>query len=118
MRGLPEQRVTWHLDNWAEWIRDQRSDFGFGFRTNDNIFASGNSREFDTMVAEADMRCAKAVDTSIADLPAPESNAVCHFHLAAVFRVGQFRAKPVDMNDAYRRAREYLALALARKGIE
>jgi hypothetical protein len=114
MRGLPEQRVTWHLDNWSEWLRDQRSDFGYGYRNRDAIFLTGNSREFDAMVAAADMRCAHAVDTVVADLPLEQNRAVFHKHTAAVIR-GR-AAENLEAN--YARARAYLALALPRKGIE
>lgn len=114
MRGLPEQRVTWHLDNWAEWQRDQRTDYGYGFANCDGSGAcSVSSKEFDAMVAEADMRCAQVVDVVISDLVPIESAAIKHFHVGAVFRFPRGSA-----TEAYIRARAYLSLALCRRGIE
>jgi hypothetical protein len=115
MRGLPEQRVTWHLENWAEFQRNRASDFGTGFNFRDGSGACSNSsREFDAMVAEVDKHCSEVVDTIIEhDLAPVESMAVKHFHLGAVFRLQR-----ASMTDAYKRARVYLSMALVRRGIE
>lgn len=60
---MTEERLTWHFANWAEWQRDRPSDFGRGYpRKASGGAVSSSSGEFDSMVAEADMCCAIALD--------------------------------------------------------
>lgn len=114
MPDMADHRITWHLDNWAEWMRDQRTDYGYGFPNDDSSGAvSGSSRDFDSMVAEVDMRCAQAVDSIIDDLPPLESRAILHRHIGTVFRCDRS-----DMEEAYERARVGVREGLRKKGIE
>jgi hypothetical protein len=114
MRGMTEERLTWHFENWAEWQRDQRTDFGWGFENADGSGAiSGSSREFDAMVDEADMRCAQALDAILDGLPPIQSCAVYHRYIAAVF---SFHRALLDQ--ALILAREAVRLGLMRRGID
>ncbi len=114
MRGLPEARVTWHLDNWADWQRDRESDFRLGYSYKDGSGAQSNaSRDSDSMRAEVDKRCALATEASIDSLPKEQRDAVAHVHMGTTIKA-TWRA----INDAYLQARMYLSTALARRGIE
>jgi hypothetical protein len=114
MRGMPQDRVTWHLENWAYFQRDRASDFGGGFNWRDGSGARSNSSmEFDAMVAEVDKRVADIVDVIVDDLPPIQSAAVKHMHLAAVFRMAR-----ASLDAAYALARTHLSLELARRGVE
>jgi len=115
-RGMPEDRLTWHLDNWSEWQRDRHADFGRGapHRASGGI-QSGSSRDFDSMVAEVDLKCAKAVDVVIDDLSPVERAAVFHIHMGAVYR---FPRVGLGAEVAYARAREGIRAGLLRRGIE
>lgn len=113
MADMPDHRITWHLDNWAEWMRPQRSDYGDCYDSNTSCFSTGNSRTFEAMVAEADMRCAMAVQAIIESLPPIESCAVHNRHMEAVFRFHR-----ATMDGAYARARISVREGLKRRGIE
>ncbi len=113
MRGIPLERVDWHLDNWSEYMRDQPSDYGYGYPRNISIFRTGNSQEFDSMVAQVDMHCAKVVSQCIADLPPNQGMSVLHVHLAAVFKVAR-----ANIELWYAEAKVSLAIALQTRGIE
>lgn len=114
MPDMPDHRITWHLDNWAEWMRDQRTDYGYGFSNTDGSGAvNGTSRDFDSMVAEADMRCAQAVDSLIDNLPVLQARAVCQRHIGAVFHCDR-----ASMDEAYGWARVAIREGLRKKGIE
>lgn len=111
---MSEAGLTWHLDNWAEWMRDQRTDFGWGYSNEDGSGAkSGTSRSFDSMVDEADMRCAQAVQAIIESLTPVESAAIHHFHIGAVYRFARNTS-----NEIYQRARGLVGAGLIRRGID
>jgi hypothetical protein len=113
MRGLSEERLTWHLENWEYQQRNKASDYGEGFNHRDGSGAcSTSSQEFDTMVETADKQVAGIVDAAVHDLPEAQRKAVLHFHGLAVFRLAR-----QDIDLAYNRARTYLKVDLVERGI-
>ncbi len=71
--GMGEQRAEWHLDNWAAWMR------GVGlpqlwYPGRSPMLGRSGSSDFDALVANADTRCAAAVDAIIEGLPRPFSS--------------------------------------------
>lgn len=106
---MTEDRLSWHLDNWAQWMGKRASTNGYPSRS--MVIGKSNSSDFDTMVANADIRCAVAVDTIVDDLSARERAAVYHRHLAAVWRIRG------DMEECYEDARMTLRIGLNKRGI-
>lgn len=106
--GMNNDRLSWHLWNWARWM--DRGSYGLGYPGRSLCTASGHS-DFDEMVNRADARCARAVDAIVEDLPQPQKLAVHHKHLSAVFRI---RA---DLETAYELACDKISRELTKRGI-
>jgi hypothetical protein len=114
---MDPQRVQWHLENWAEWMTTRASDYGRGYpgRASGRMGVS-QSRDFDSMVAEADSACARAVGAILDESCTPvERSAVHHFHLAAVFRFPRL-GRGAEL--AYETACTKVGRGLVQKGIE
>lgn len=112
--GMDDDRLRWHLDNWAYWQRNRASDYGRGAPPQAaGGFVSGNSSDFEDMVARVDQRCANAVDAIVHKLDPVERCSVYHFHMAAVFRFPR-----LDKGLAYRKARVAIRAGLLRRGID
>jgi hypothetical protein len=104
---MSDERLDWHVWNWARWHRARgRRQGDHQGRASGGIGKSGSS-DFDAMVAAEDTRSAYAVEAIVNDLPAPQSNALHHVQLEAVFRFT--RADPRPHYDA--------ALAAIRAGL-
>lgn len=114
--GMSEDRVTWHLQNWAEWHRDRKTSFGngYGSRASGPFVGATNTREFEAMVVEADNRCAAAVEAILDGIPAMQRFSVHHQHLDAVYRFR--RAEQVHVV-LYANARMAIARGLSIRGI-
>lgn len=114
---MTDERLDWHLANWAEYMRPRQSDYGRGYsgRASGGMGQSG-SRDFDTMVEAADSDCARAVDAIICGSCTPiEQCAVHHYHLGAVFR---FQRIGRGAELAYESAREKIGAGLVQRGID
>ena len=84
---MSEDRLTWHLDNWAFFQREQETDYGRAFASEDGSGAIGyGSQAFDDMVFVEDLKCAQAVNAIMPSLSSIEFAAVSYHHGAAVFR--------------------------------
>ena len=112
---MDEARLDFHLSNWAEWQRDRPSDFGrsYPFCASGGI-RSDASRDFDSMVAEADAKCARATDAVVDGLPPIERASVYHVHLETAFRYPDIGR---SVERAYSLARVAIKTGLKRRGI-
>ena len=105
-----EDRAEWHLWNWSVWHGRRTNSLGYPSRGMGGLGCSGSS-DFDSMCANADNRCALAVDTIVDDLPPRERAALYNRWIVSVFR---FR----DGEDmAYKTAKSKLGKRLWAKGI-
>ncbi|HEY1283005.1 MAG TPA: hypothetical protein VGE96_00870 [Steroidobacteraceae bacterium] len=112
--GMSEERLTWHLENWAAWQR--RADAiceGAPPRAGSGLGRS-HRRTFDEMVESADTRCAEAVEAILDDLPPLERFAIHHAHLAAVYRFHHHSARHEDL---YASGRAKVKRGLSARGI-
>lgn len=73
--------------------------------------AGSGSTDFDAMVANADARCAMAVEAALGDCTPAERAAVHNKHLHCVYVIR-------DEEQHYNSAREHLKKTLTRHGIE
>jgi hypothetical protein len=101
-------RCDWHLANWAMWMGQTGLKLRYPSRA--ACIGKSGSNDFDAMVANADTRCAMAVDAIIDDLPTTERLAVYHIHLAAVWRLRFLDA-------CYARAKVHITNGLTMRGI-
>lgn len=106
---MTEEKLTWHLDNWAAWMKGALNDGDYSSRA--SVCGSTSSREFDAMVAEADTRCAVAVSAIVDELPRQQEAAIHHFHLAGAYRLRG------DVLEHYALGREAVRVGLNRRGI-
>ena len=115
--GMTDDRLLWHLVNWAEWMEDKRSDFTRGYPSRaSGGMGQSQSRDFDAMVATVDTICAKAVDAILDGACShAERLSVWHFHLDAVFR---FPRLGCGAHICYAAAKEKVRRGLMRRGIE
>jgi hypothetical protein len=112
---MNDERLGWHLENWAAWQADHAHDFGRGYPTRaSGGFVSRSSQDFSSMVHKADRACARAVDAILDGCTPIEKAAVSHFHLAAVFR---FPRLGMAAENAYQSAREKIRRGLLARGI-
>lgn len=106
--ALTNDRLDWHLENWACWERS-KWDAEHGFEVSRGY---SMSVDFDEMCAEMDRRCAEATGAVIAGLTPVERSAVLNKLLASVFSFPR-----EDKNNAWVRARWKLARGLYLRGI-
>jgi len=106
--ALSEERLDWHLANWAQLDR-ARWDAEHGFEVSRGY---SMSVDFDEMCADMDRRCAEATGAAIAGLTPVERAAVMNKLLAMVFRFPR-----EDKQNAWVRARWRLARGLYLRGI-
>ncbi len=111
---MSDERLAFHLVNWADWQRTRASDYGrrYPSRASGRMGVSGAS-DFDSMVEVADAICARAVEAILDGLAPAERCAVHHRHLAAVFRFPR-----VELERAYTAACEAIRRGLRSRGIE
>ena len=107
---MPIARVQWHLENWAEWMHGLTVGSGHRNRASGGFLCQG-SRDFDSMVAAADARCAEAVNACIDDLPTDQQQAVYYRMLGG-------RASPANAAMLFEHARVELSRVIPTKGIE
>jgi hypothetical protein len=112
--GMSDERVSWHLENWAEWqIRDERIGAGAPTKAGSGLGRTHRTT-FEDMVDSADTRCAEAVEAALDDCTPLERFSVHHEHLAAVYR---FPRAAADHTRLYASAREKIKRGLGKRGI-
>lgn len=110
---MTEQRLDWHLWNWANWMRrDAGVVRGYAGRASGGLRGNGTTGAFEEECYAVDLRCARAVDAAIEGLPSPEKVAVYHYNLGAL------RHGVIGIGDVYDEARERLRKELTRRGID
>lgn len=80
--GMSLGRVHWMLDNWAAFERLRLPLNGYPSRAS-GMGVSG-STDFDAMCANADRRCAEAVDAVVKGLPRAMQQALYAYHVDRV----------------------------------
>lgn len=90
--SLIDQKIDWHLKNWAQWMRGYQ--VGIGYDHASAVVSSTASQTFDDMVVAADRQNAKVADACISSLPPIYQGAIYNVYLASVFR---FRGDPNDV---------------------
>lgn len=78
---MTEDRVAWHLWNWAEHMRGKGSAHMRHRNSASSGIGNSGCSDFDTMVAYEDFRCAEATDACIDSLSASGRDAVYAKHL-------------------------------------
>lgn len=113
--GMSEERLSWHLENWATWqFRSGSTARGYPSRAGSGIGVSHGSRTFEEMAETADDNCARAVEAVLGDLTTLERCAVHHEYLSAVYRFPRDQRGHAEL---YRAARDKIGKALSRRGI-
>lgn len=85
-RTMTDERLDWHLANWADWMRRGGSaDQGMPDRSS-GLKTGGGSLDFDEMAQASDALMAAAVNAVIEDLPLHEQCAIEHRYLRSVWR--------------------------------
>lgn len=122
--GMTEQRLDWHLENWAEWQQRDRVGTGHNRRASGGMISGSHyGRPFDEMVQAADAKCAAAVEALLDGCSPAERCAVHHRYLAAVFRWRGIDpildpVKALALSEApYQRARTIIRNGLLKRGI-
>lgn len=80
-----EDRVEFHLDNWAGWMRSGQEVDRLPNKSS-GLSSGGSSKAFDDMAEASDRRVAHLVNTIIDDMMAAHQSAIYHHYLHAVFR--------------------------------
>lgn len=107
---MTDDRIDWHLWNWARWHRQAGERVGYSSRASG--FSRTGLRDFDAMVATVDSDCAGAVEAVLDGVSVSERCAVHHFHLDAVYRFPR-----IPLADTYNAARAAIGRGLDRRGI-
>lgn len=108
---MSDDRLSWHLWNWARWHRLDPSRLGYPRKASGGAQCYTNT-DFDAMCNTADDACAEAVEAAINDLPMMEKVAIHHYHLYAVYR----SREPIE--PIYNRACDAVKKTLTRRGID
>lgn len=112
---VAEDRMEFHLANWAAWQRGSGMNLWYPSRASGGIGKTGSS-DFDAMCATADAHCAHAVDTLIDDLPPRERMTIYNTWLATVF-IYRGCDDVMTVADLYIRGKERIAKGLEQRGI-
>lgn len=112
VRDEQEQRLDFHIGNWARWMRSGEHVQGYKHGAAGCV-GGGYCGDFDDMVAAVDRRCAVIMDTLITDLPPAQSCAVHHLWINSVYR---FRPTH-PFQETYDRACQNLLVGMSNKGL-
>ena len=104
-----DQRLDFHLGNWARWMRSGEHVQGYKHGAAGCV-GGGYSGDFDDMVLAADRRSAAIMDSLIQDLPPAQ---VCAIHTTWINSVWRFK----DYEATYQRACDNLLVGMNRKGL-
>jgi hypothetical protein len=106
--ALSEERLSWHLENWAV-MESARWDAELAYELSQGY---SMSVDFEEMCAEMDRRCAEVTAAAMLSLTPVERAAVCNKLIKAVFRFPR-----ESQQNAWVRARWKLARDLYRRGL-
>jgi hypothetical protein len=79
---MQRDRLEYHLENWAHWMRSDREQLGYPRRS--LMISSGGASSidaFEIMCDEADAKAAKQIDALIDSLVSPQRVAINHHWL-------------------------------------
>lgn len=82
---MTDARLSWHLDNWARWMRGGRVTDGFP-RQSAGMSSGGKSVHFDELANASERKVAAACNAIINDLPPAQYAAISCEYLHAVYR--------------------------------
>ena len=105
--GLADERLAWHLDNWATW-ESSNWDAELAYSLSKGY---SYSQDFDDLCMKMDRECAYKTKAAIDSLTPVESCAVFNKMVRSVFRF------PEDLDSAWVRARWRLRKDLYRRGL-
>lgn len=108
--GEDDDRLDWLLSNWADWMRSGR--YGRGLPTKVPGLRPPGGSDFEGMVAEVDVRLARAMDAIIDSLPMAERTVIHHVKLASVWRLR------VDMYATHANARRLIRELMRQRRVE
>lgn len=94
------QRLEWHMENWAEFMR--RPSHRLGYPSHSMCMISGGEStqdSFTVMCDEMDIQSAKQIDALIDSLPLNQQNAINHRWLHAVFKMRNYADSLSDAMD-------------------
>ena len=107
---MKPERLTWHLDNWAAWVSAKVDVGDYPSRSGSGIGRSGG-RDFDAMVAESDVVCARAVDAILDGMEGRLRHTVYNCVLATVWPISG------DPDENYAAALVIIEAGLWKRGI-
>lgn len=105
--GLSDERLDWHLENWARW-ECSNWDAELAYSLSEGF---SYSQDFDDLCMKMDAECAYKTKAAIESLTPVESCAVFNKMIRSVFRF------PEDLDSAWSRARWLLRKDLYRRGL-
>jgi hypothetical protein len=108
--GPEDKRLDALLDNWRDWMRVGR--YGRGLPTKIPGLRAPGGQDFEGMVAEVDVRLARAIDAIIDSLPMAERTVIHHVKLASVWRLR------VDVYATHQSARRMIRELMRQRRIE
>lgn len=108
--GPEDKRLDWLLDNWGAWMRAGR--YGRGLPTKVPGLRAPGGSDFEGMVADVDVRLARAIDAIIDSLPIAERTVIHHVKLASVWRLR------VDVYETHTSARRMIRELMRQRRIE
>jgi hypothetical protein len=79
---MTQDRLEWHLENWATWMKRESNRLGYPSKA--LCFSSGGSSgadEFQIMCDDSDTRSASIVDKVIDSISSPQRTAINHHWL-------------------------------------
>lgn len=108
--GEDDKRLDWLLDNWSAWMRSGR--YGRGLPTKIPGMRTQGGADFEGMVADVDVKLARAIDAIIDSLPLAERTVIHHVKLASVWRLR------VDVYQTHINARRMIRELMRQRRIE
>jgi hypothetical protein len=82
---MTEQRLAWHLANWADYMKQDTHRLGYPSKS--IVLASGGGScedEFEIMCNEVDIKCAQSLDSIIDSITKPQRIAINHVWLHVI----------------------------------
>jgi len=108
---MTEQRLSWHLANWADYMKQDTHKLGYPSKS--LMIASGGGSsddEFEIMCDEVDTKCAQALDSIIDSITKPQRTAINHVWLKVEHH---YPTQEMDIAEAY----ENITRLCAKRGV-
>lgn len=84
-------RLEWHMENWATWMRKPAHRLGYPSRSLCMVSGGESTADnFDIMADEGEITSARQIDAIIAGLPTDQQNALHHRWLHSVYRMRNY----------------------------